>query len=410
MQGDLKEILSCEVCGSNILDPVLDLGLHPMCDDLVPIGENRICEQFPIEILFCNNCSTAHQRFQIPKHRLFPSSYHFRSRHTSDILIGMNQLVDECEATLGSLAKLRVLDIGCNDGSLLSFFSERHAETFGIEPTDAAIDGIKRGHTIINDYLSEEIAEQFVADFGRPDIITFTNVFAHIENLADVLAALDILSHEQTIIVIENHYLGSILEKKQFDSFYHEHPRTYSYSSFIFIAKSLGRSIIKAQFPQRYGGNIRIFMGRGKELDCKLNDKKLLEKESYFGMQFKELSLSIEAWRSKKIKQLNTTIAFNGPLAAKAFPGRSAILIKLLGIDEHSIFAVYEKAGSAKVGHYVPGTRIPIYSDNDFGGWDKPLLNLAWHISDEVREFMCTRGFVGDFIDILGPEDFISDE
>jgi hypothetical protein len=68
--------------------------------------------------------------------------------------------------------------------------------------------------------------------------------------------------HEDTILVVENHYLGAVLDRNQFDTFYHEHPRTYSLSSFIEIAQSLGRAVIEVQFPQRYGGNVRVFIGK----------------------------------------------------------------------------------------------------------------------------------------------------
>src|SRR5450432_3239107 len=90
----LRKINRCEVCGNEDLSLVLDLGLHPICDDLVPLGGARICLEFPIEILFCNTCYTAHQRFQVPKQDLFPASYHYRSRFTADVLNGMARLVD----------------------------------------------------------------------------------------------------------------------------------------------------------------------------------------------------------------------------------------------------------------------------------------------------------------------------
>ena len=96
----------------------------------------------------------------------------------------------------------------------------------------------------------------------------------------------------------------------------------------------------------------------------------------------------------------------HGKLSAKAFPGRAAILIRLLGIDENHIRAVHEKTGSGKIGHYVPGTRIPIVSDADFVAGTGPLLNLAWHISDEIRAYMASAGYSGQIIDILSIEDF----
>jgi SAM-dependent methyltransferase len=403
---DVHEITRCEVCGGRDLYAALNLGSHPMCDDLVPIGDKRVCEQYPIEILFCDRCITAHQRFQIPKQKLFPETYHYRSRHTADVLNGMRQLVDSSEAIVVSFSGKKVLDIGCNDGSLLSFFAERGALTFGVEPTAAAADATKRGHVVINDYLSVEVAKDYVGQYGKPDIVTFTNVFAHIEDLKEVIEALNILSADETLIIIENHYLGSILEKYQFDTFYHEHPRTYSYSSFTFIADQLGKRIAKVEFPKRYGGNIRVIMVKndlGLEHDRR-EELHLFEKE--FGTKLRQLSAFMEKWRFNKTKQLKTLIKKHGRLAAKAFPGRSAISMKLLGLDETSIYAVFEKSSSGKNGHYVPGTRIPIIPDDEFTAWDAPLLNLAWHISDEIKIFMQGRGFNGELFDIITKEDF----
>src|SRR5665811_601612 len=114
MTDGLHVIETCEICGNDHLATVLNLGLHPMCDDLVQIGDSRVCHQTPIEILYCSQCCTAHQRFQIPKQELFPSTYHYRARFTADVLKGMAGLVEACEKQLGSLAGKRVLDIGCN--------------------------------------------------------------------------------------------------------------------------------------------------------------------------------------------------------------------------------------------------------------------------------------------------------
>jgi SAM-dependent methyltransferase len=383
-----------------------------MCDDLIPLDSNATCKEYPIDILFCGTCRTAHQRFQIPKQDLFPSTYHYRSRHTADVLNGMQDLVARCEATIGSLDGKKVLDVGCNDGSLLAFFAKRGATVFGIEPTGAAADAAARGYGVINDFFSEDTAESYVKAHGRPDIITFTNVFAHIEDLKQVIRALKISSHPQTLIAIENHYLGAILEKNQFDTFYHEHPRTYSLTSFVHIAKSLEMEIVAAEFPKRYGGNIRVFLSAANAQD---KGRKLVsqicEKEASFGEGLIDLAEKISTWKSNKLPQLRREVEKHGPLAAKAFPGRAAIPIKMLGLSNADISAAYEKPSSAKIGHYIPGTRIPIVSDDDFqptAYGPAPLLNLAWHIADEIKSYLRDRGYNGPIIDIISPDDFSS--
>ncbi len=407
--NDIHEIKTCEVCGNNQLQTVLDLGAHPLCDDLIPVGDARVCREYPIEILFCENCKTAHQRFQVPKRELFPATYHYRSRFTADVLNGMASLVDACEQRATTLQGKKVLDIGCNDGSLLGFFRAKGCVTLGIEPTDAYVDAKENGHTVYNTFLSKDVAETILKNHGKPDIITFTNVFAHIENLPEVIDALKLLMSPQLTIVIENHYLGSVLDRNQFDTFYHEHPRSYSYSSFLHIAKSIGTAIQSVEFPARYGGNIRVFMNATDPIAQQEDHEKILLKEKNFKKQFETLQSNISKWLENKGEFISALKKDQTKLLGKAFPGRAAILIKMLGIDEEVISAVYEKSGSMKIGHYIPGTRIPIHSDDTLFACmkkDDTILNFAWHITGEIKSYLAANGFNGKIIDVLAEEDF----
>jgi len=387
------KITKCEVCENEKLNKVLDIGKHPLCDDLISIDNNTTCEEYPIEILFCEECLTAHQSYQIPKQTLFTNSYHYRARMTGSVLSGMADFVEGCENRFGSLHGKVVLDIGCNDGSLLDFFKIKGCKTVGIEPTGAALES---KHTTINEYFDNRSAYQVLSLAGKPDLIVFTNVFAHIEDLPSLINNLKILSHENTKIVIENHYLGAIFNGGQFDTFYHEHPRTYSFRSFEFIAKSLEMNVLDAEFVSRYGGNIRVYLGVG--------DKKHIDiDESHFSSAFVKMSTDMLKWKTATKVMIEDLVRKNGLMRAKAFPGRAAILIKLLGLNENHISAVYEIKGSIKVGHYVPGTKIPIlpeivlYAKKDL---KKPIINLAWHLPSEVRANLFTNGYTGNVIDI----------
>jgi len=405
-----RTIRDCEVCYGSKLKHVLNLGSHPLCDDLIPFGDPRMPETYPIDVAFCPVCKTAHQTYQVPKRKLFPNTYHYRARHTADVLSGMRQLVERCERQRGSLKNALVLDVGCNDGSLLSIFREFGARTIGVEPTGAAADAKESGHIVYQDYFTPSLAEKIAATAGTPDVITFTNVFAHIEDLRGLIAAVGALMGPATLLVIENHYLGAVLDRYQFDTFYHEHPRTYSLASFRHIAKSLQASLEVVEFPARYGGNIRVMLRRGEGgEEAKLGLAKADAVEADFEQRLEAMATRIPAWQKAKRAEIGAAVSRHGPLVGKAFPGRAAILVKLLDLDQSMVSAVYEKPGSMKIGHYIPGTRIPILSDDDFARRPDravPLLNLAWHISAEIHGYMRKNGYEGQIIDIFSAEEF----
>jgi hypothetical protein len=320
----------------------------------------------------------------------------------------MHDLVESCIAHLGSLKGKLVLDVGCNDGSLLNAFRAKGAITLGVEPTGAYADASSSGHNIVNDFFTPSTAASLAANFGKPDIITFTNVFAHIENLPELVDALRVVSSSETTLVIENHYLGSILDKGQFDTFYHEHPRTYSLNSFRYIARQLGLRITEFTFPERYGGNIRVFMGRGNGIEENLVDLAIREKisrEVSFGERLVSLHAAIAEWRLKKRRLIDELVSLHGPLPSKSFPGRAAILITLLGLSEREISACYEKPGSMKIGYCIPGTTVQICSDEEIPLEAPVLINFAWHISDEIRSYLRSLGFRGEIHNIFSPDE-----
>ena len=359
--------------------------------------------------MFCNNCLTGQQKYPVKKKILFPKSYHYRAALTKDVTNGLKNLVFEAEKIIGSLKNKLVLDIGCNDGSLLNFFNKKRCKTVGIEPTSAANDANESKHIIFNNYFDSLTANKVKKKFKKIDIITFTNVFAHIENFQNIIKNLKKIITDKTLIVIENHYLGSVLDKMQFDTFYHEHARTYSFESFLHISKLLNLDIIKVSFPKRYGGNIRIFL-RKKSGENKISFSKIKKKENNFLKEFSNMRKKIKIWKIKKRKEILFYYKKYGKISAKSFPGRATILLKTLGIDEKIISAVYEKSNSLKIGNYVPATKIPIISDELFFEnklEEKIIINFAWHISDEINSYMRMRGFKGKILNIIGKNDFV---
>jgi SAM-dependent methyltransferase len=397
MASQMTTISACEVCDSADLHTVLDLGSQPMCDDLVPIGNPAQPQKYPLELLLCPRCLTVHQKYQVEKSVLFPQTYHYRAAMTEDVIAGMADLVDLSKRLYGNLTGAVVLDIGCNDGSLLKLFGDHGAETVGIEPTGAAEDAKTRVHNVFNSYFDSGSVAEYLSRFPKPDIITFTNVFAHIEDLGAVIDCLLKLSKEDTILIIENHYLGSVLKRFQFDTFYHEHPRTYSFRSFEYIANKLDMKIVHVDFPPRYNGNIRVAL-RKRSLVSQVQVD-----ESTFLNSFPVMKTYIEETKLRMMECLYKLSQTHGPLPAKAFPGRASVIISYFGIDETMLGATYERSASPKVGYYIPGTRIPILDEVElFKNPDTPIIvNLAWHIREEIHRYLRMMGCTGEVLDIF---------
>ena len=263
----------------------------------------------------------------------------------------------------------------------------------------------KNGHNVYNSYFNLEVVRKIKKKYKKIDIITFTNVFAHIENFRELIKNLKNLISKETIIVIENHYLGAVTNKNQFDTFYHEHPRTYSLNSFLHMQKLLTLNLTRVSFPKRYSGNIRVFFQKKKNIT---NYKFFLKKEKKFQEQLKKMKFKISKWKKKKIKLIKNIVSIHGPVPAKAFPGRAAIILRLLKVDEKMIKCVYEKNSSLKINHYVPGTKIPILSEKNLlkEKSETPIINLAWHISKEIKMYISKMGMKNKIIDIIEPKDF----
>lgn len=276
------------------------------------------------------------------------------------------------------------------------------ALTFGLDPTNAVNDSTD-SHTLFKDYFNENTATIILNEVGTFDIITFTNVFAHISNLDTVILGLKKLIKDSTFLIIENHYLSSILKTNQFDTFYHEHPRTYSLNSFQFIAEKLDLKITSVKFPKRYGGNIRVTLSK-KTAFNQDELKKILDNESLeTKKQFEGMNAFIDSWKFSKQKEI-LDICKNNHVAGKAFPGRAAILLKMLEIDNTHFSTIYEKPNSPKIGHFAPGTNIVILSDEQL--FNSPneytyIVNLAWHIKGEIKQYLNQNNIHAKLVHIL---------
>ena len=399
---------NCQICNNKLLN-FLDLGKQPLCDDLTKKPDNSVF--LKLQVSYCKKCLTAFQKYNVERNVLFPKNYHYRSANTNDVVEGLKDLVKSSKKYYLSLKDKIVLDIGCNDGTLLSLFKKEGCKTFGIEPTAAFKEAKKKGHQIINKYFDLKTAQQIKKKIKNIDIITFTNVFAHIDDLKNLLASLKFITNKNTLIIIENHYLGEVIKKNQFDTFYHEHQRTYSLQSFVSISKLLKTNIIDYKFVKRYNGNIRVYLSKTNKIyKTRKNIKDSLKTERTIIKKIKVFQKKVDNWKYSKKLLLNKLVKQKGALPAKAFPGRASILINLLKLDAKYISNIYEKNYSLKVNNYAPGTNIRILKEKYITTKEIQkdiMINFAWHISSEIKNYVRKKlKYKGRIIDLISKSDF----
>ena len=385
----VAKIKTCEVCLSKLAGPELDFGDQPLCDELkASPEESLLVTKYHQNIILCQICFTAHQKYQVPKKELFKPNYHYRASLTQDVLNGMEELAISCSKYKNLNEESVVLDVGCNDGSLLSIFKKIYnVKTIGVDPTDSIDDALDLDLKI-KDYFSSDTIEKINEKFNKVDVITFTNVFAHIEDLKSLLVNLKKIISDETLIVIENHYLGSIIEQNQFDTFYHEHPRTYSIKSFDFISNQLDVGILEILFPKRYGGNIRVIMSKQirKKKEDILEDKFILS-------DFQKIQSHYESWNTDSKKIIEDLISSGYKFNGKSLPARGVMLINSLDITKSFMPKVFEQNFSPKVGNYVPGTDIYIDRDDNLIGDN--LIIWSWHVVEEIISYLKKIEFKG---------------
>ena len=212
------KISHCQICGNRRIKTVLNLGSQPLADDLRSIYK-RVTKTFyyPILIGFCNKCILLQNNFIVDEKTLYKKSYHYRPGITTDVLKNFKFMSNKLKSLYNLNSSSVVVDIGCNDGSLLNEFKKNKIKNIiGIDPTDTIKIAKKNGAMTIQNFMNIQTSKKALKFFGKADLITTTNVFAHTNRLGDFVLGVKNLIKDNGIFVIENHYLKDVVEKKQF--------------------------------------------------------------------------------------------------------------------------------------------------------------------------------------------------
>jgi hypothetical protein len=396
-----RPVTRCQISNSNELESLIFLGYLPPVNNLKKIGSTLKEEiSFPAELLYCKKSKLAQLGCIVDKEILFPYTYPYTSSTTKVLRDNFVDLYVDTKKLINLNKNDLVIDIGSNDGNLLSNFKDKH-KVLGVTPEKIGKIAIKKGIPTIIDYFNKKTSSAIIKKYGKAKIITATNVFAHIDDINSIVRLILKTLKEDGIFISESHYLLPLIKTVQYDTIYHEHLRYYSLESLNYLFKKHNLEIINTKEIPTHGGSIRVYAAKKGVYKISENVKKQFNKEKkYLNKKnfdkFKEnvSNSKINLFNIiKKIKDKNKTIFGVGA------PSRASTLINYLGLDQDIIDCVLEVSGSYKIGNYIPGTKIPIINEDIiFKKQPDYLILFSWHIKDELKRNLKRKGFKGRFI------------
>ncbi len=400
--GSSVVVEACQVCGAADLRPVLFLGYLPPVNRMNPVGE-KPHEQpsYPAQVLYCFRCHLVQLGLVVDPKVLFPAEYPYTSSTTKILRENFAQLYEECAPLLGLKPKDLVVDIGSNDGNLLSNFAGHH-RVLGITPEDIGRIAIERGIPTLLEYFGPAVVDKVLAEHGPANLVTATNVFAHIEGPNAILEQVIRLMAPKGTFISESHYLLPLIEDLQYDTIYHEHLRYYSLHSLKYLLESHGLEIFHAVRISTHGGSIRVYAARKGDRKVSETVAKLLTAEAPVVLSeasFAEFRRRVVLSKLKLQTLLSGIKAKNDRIYGISAPSRASTLVNYVGLDDGIIDMVLEVKGSYKTGKYLPGTLIPVEDEARLYN-DQPeyALLFSWHIADELIPKLKAKGFRGRFI------------
>ena len=396
-----KSITRCQISNSKNLESIIFLGFLPPVNTLRKIGTTLEEEiSFPAELLYCKKSKLAQLGCIVDKNILFPYSYPYTSSTTKILRDNFSDLYKDTKKIINLKKNDLVIDIGSNDGNLLSNFKDHH-KVLGVTPEKIGKLAIKKGIPTIIDYFNDKTVKKILKKNGKAKIITATNVFAHIDDINNIVKNILKTLDSNGIFISESHYLLPLIKTVQYDTIYHEHLRYYSVQSLNYLFKKHNLEIINTKEISTHGGSIRVYAARKGKYKVSKNVKLQLQKEkkNLNKKSFNQFKRNVVSSKIKLFNIINKLKKNNNSIFGVGAPSRASTLINYLGLDQDIIDCVLEIEGSYKIGNYIPGTKIPILNENILKQ-KKPsyLLLFSWHIKDELKKNLRNKGFKGKFI------------
>ncbi len=388
------EIKKCRSCGSEELAPIISLGNQYVTNFVDKNNDGQV--RCPLDLILCENCKLVQLKHNAPPESMWNEQYWYKSGISSTIKEDLKEIVETSVKIAGPKEGELVIDIGCNDGTLLGFYPNKSLKLVGFEPSkNVAKDAKEKGFHIINNFFNYE---DYKKEFGnkKAKIITAISMFYDLENpnkfMEDIVSCLD----KDGLLVIQQNYLLTMLTNNAFDNICHEHREYYSLLSLNNLLEKYNLEVFDIIQNGINGGSIRTyikFKGNNK-IKSSEGSKKRLE---LVKMKEKEMSLDtlkpyLEfASRINKIKKdllnfLREEKEKGKKICVYGASTRGNVILQYFNLDEKLIACAADK-NPDKWGKKTVGSLIPIVSPEELRKINPDyILVMVWHFFEEIKK------------------------
>jgi SAM-dependent methyltransferase len=369
--------VNCNSCGAQTL-LVLDLGDHALAGAFLHKEEIAAEKKYPLRLHFCNYCYLVQIERIVPPEQMFRKYFY----HSSAIETLREHFTRYAADVTARFQPRSVLEIGCNDGVMLRPLAAHVPRVIGVDPAQLTQWIDHPGIVVINEFWSEEIAEQI----GQVDMVIANNVFAHIADLHGAVRAIKRVLAPGGVFIFEVNHLGAMLSELAYDWIYHEHLYYWSLIALRHLFAPHGMTVFDVEPIPNHAGSMRYFVAKDGRMASQhvlqLADREVEDRLNRF-KTFQSFAESVENHRNVLRIALGSLAHQGRTVAGYGACGRANTMIQYCDIN--TLGYIVDDA-PAKWGFLTPGSHVPIYPSSwlDIQPVDYVIV-FAWSFLPEIQ-------------------------
>ena len=377
--------MNCRSCSSDKLELLLDLGMQPWCNDF--LTEERLGKEnlYPLRLNYCQECELLQLDHTVAKEVML-GDHCYLSGMTKTLINHFYEVAKENVEQFDMQSTDLVVDIGGNDGSQLIQYQKAGVDNvLNIECAKRVSDiSQKNGVLTVNEYFNRACAERIIGE-NPAKLYNASGVFFHLEELHSVIDGIKFSLKEDGVLIVQFMYAGTMIEKLNFDTIYHEHLCYYTLRSLNNLLAPYELKIFDAYYSEIHSGSIVAKITHtGAPLDVETERyAELLKRDEKYSIEaFKEFAKTIEAQKGSLKDTLKRFKDEDKTIYAYGAPAKGNTLLNYFGIDDTLVDKAVE-INELKVGNYLPQSHIPITLEDKDDLPDYYLL-LSHNFADEI--------------------------